>query len=491
MAVLDNRRLPPTLALLLACFLAGCGGESEPSIPSAIALGQTAVAFTAVGQTEQLSAAITDQRGDPVDQGSVNWRSSDAAVATVSSTGLVTSAGQGSTQVTATVGAIAATATVSVTQTVAAFQVETGDGQSAAAGQAVPQPLAVRVTDALGSPIMGLPVVFTVTQGGGSVQPSSATTGADGRATTVFTVGPVIGSTQQVTASLTGTSLAVSFSATAVSGYDIIIRFLNTPTPAQAQAFRDAEDRWESLITGDVADGQVNSPAGACSEPDLPAISEQVDDLIIYVSLEPIDGPGDILGAAGPCRIRNAGSLTILGLMRFDTDDLADIQQAGVLTDVILHEMGHVVGFGTLWPELNLLSDPAQFGGLDPHFTGAGAIAAFNAAGGTAYVAGQKVPVEDEGGPGTADSHWRETILDNELMTGFIAQSGNPLSAITVRSLADMGYLVNQAGADPFTFIPALRAARTGRRWHLKNDILSGPIHRVDRTGTVVGVVQR
>jgi hypothetical protein len=178
--------------------------------------------------------------------------------------------------------------------------------------------------------------------------------------------------------------------------------------------------------------------------------------------------------------------------MRFDTDDLADIQQAGVLTDVILHEMGHVVGFGTLWPRFpGLLTDPSQLGGLDPHFTGAGAIAAFNGAGGTAYVAGQKVPVEDTGGPGTADSHWREMILDNELMTGFIAQAGNPLSAITVRSLADMGYLVNQAGADPFTFTPALRAAKTGRRWHLKNDILGGPIYRVDRTGTVVGVVQR
>jgi hypothetical protein len=35
-------------------------------------------------------------------------------------------------------------------------------------------------------------------------------------------------------------------------------------------------------------------------------------------------------------------------------------------------------------------------------------------------------------------------------MTGFVNSGGMPLSAITVGSLADMGYIVNLLAADPF-----------------------------------------
>ena len=92
---------------------------------------------------------------------------------------------------------------------------------------------------------------------------------------------------------------------------------------------------------------------------------------------------------------------------------------------VILHEMGHVLGFGTIWSDLSLLADPSLSGGTDPHFTGAQAIAAFNAIGGATYIASAKVPVEDMGGEGTADAHWRESVFGNELMTGFVEASTN------------------------------------------------------------------
>lgn len=494
MAVPSHRRLAPSSVLLLALFAAGCGGGSDPSVPSAIALAPTAITFTSVGQQQQLSAAITDQRGDPVDPEQANWSSNNASVAIVSSTGLVTATGSGTTQITAAVGGIAAIATVTVTQAVASFQSAGGDGQSGDAGRALAQPLAVRALDALGNPVQGLTVIFAVTQGGGSVQPASATTGLDGRATTTFTLGPTIGQPQQVTATLQGTSMVVTFNATAAAAFDIQLRYLTTPSAVQAEAFSDAESRWESLITGDLPNLQANAAAGSCGD-NSPALNESVDDVVIFVTLEPIDGPGAVLGAAGPCFIRVPGSLTVVGRMRFDTDDLAAMETAGVLSDVILHEMGHVLGIGTLWsqPEIDLLANPALGTppGTDPHFTGAGAIAAFNAAGGLTYTGGQKVPVEDTGGPGTADSHWRESVLDTELMTGFVAAAGNPLSAITIRSLADMGYSVNQAGADPFSFTPTLRKKAPGHGVHLVNDIVSGPIYRIDRNGTVVGVVTR
>jgi hypothetical protein len=43
-------------------------------------------------------------------------------------------------------------------------------------------------------------------------------------------------------------------------------------------------------------------------------------------------------------------------------------------------------------------------------------------------------------GPGTRLSHWRKSVLDNELMTGFLNLGENPLSRITAGSMRDLGY---------------------------------------------------
>jgi hypothetical protein len=60
------------------------------------------------------------------------------------------------------------------------------------------------------------------------------------------------------------------------------------------------------------------------------------------------------------------------------------------------------------------------------------------------------VPVENTGGPGTANSHWRERVFANELMTGFVGAAGNPLSRMTAASLADIGYVVDLNAAEAY-----------------------------------------
>jgi hypothetical protein len=108
--------------------------------------------------------------------------------------------------------------------------------------------------------------------------------------------------------------------------------------------------------------------------------------------------------------------------------------------------MAHVLGFGTIWNALGLLSGA---GGSDPRFTGADATAEYNSIFG---VAEASVPVENTGGLGTRDAHWRESVFDNELMTGLLNGGiENPLSRITVASFGDLGYEVNLAAADPFS----------------------------------------
>jgi hypothetical protein len=304
-----------------------------------------------------------------------------------------------------------------------------------------------------------------------------------------------------VSVALAATVLSVAFTATAVAdptSFNIGLKYLSSATPTQQQAFTNARLRWESVVTADLEDVALASQAGDCGD-GSPAVNQTIDDVLILVRLVPIDGPGNILGGAGPCYIRSSDPpdppvdpLTIMGVMQFDTDDLQDLEDGGFLEEVILHEMGHVLGFGTLWDLQGLLAEASlpPTSGTDPHFTGSQAIAAFDAAGGVTYTDG-KVPVEDTGGEGTADAHWRESVLDNELMTGFIGSGQNPLSRITIASLADQGYTVDPAAADDFSLLGLLRAFDTRPKLLLKHDVLRGPIRKVDRHGRVTGKLPR
>jgi hypothetical protein len=453
------------------------------------------LSFTSLGQNQQLFPSVSDQNGNPLAGAAVTWSSSNDGVATVSSSGVVTATGAGTADVTATSGSASATAQVAVVQTPTQLQKISGDGQSALAGSQVTAPLVVQVNDAGGSPIPGRTATFTVTQGGGSTGAATVATGADGRASTGFTTGTVSGSPQGVSVTIASTALSVSFAATASpdpASFNIGLQYLSSATPAQTQAFANARLRWQNIITTDIADVLLQSTAEDCG-PGSPAVNQSIDDVLILVRLVPIDGPGGVLGGAGPCYIRDPGDpLTAMGTMQFDTDDLQTLEDEGILGNVILHEMGHVLGIGTLWDIQGLLADPSSppDNGTDPHFTGAEAIAAFDNAGGVAYVGGAKVPVEDTGGLGTADAHWRESVLGNELMTGFIGVGQSPLSRITIASLDDQGYAVDLAAADAYNLMLSLRGFDTRPKFQLKNDILRVPIKKVDRHGRVTGVLR-
>ncbi|MFQ5702444.1 MAG: Ig-like domain-containing protein [Gemmatimonadales bacterium] len=360
--------------------------------------------------------------------------------------------------------------------------------QNTLIGTAVSVPPSVRVTDQFNNPVPGVEVVFKVESGGGSVTGDTAITDASGvAAVTSWTVGTTAGqNTVSATASATGIAgNPLTFTADGVfTAFNIEVRFSpgTTPSAGQAAAFNNAVVQWQSIIVGDQPD-VVYDGTGQCGPPGVvPSMAETIDDMVIYAKLDSIDGPGAILGQAGPCLIRNADSLPFLGFMMFDSADVAQLETAGQLGSVILHEMGHVLGIGTVWNLLGLIQNPSDTSrggvlGADTHFTGAGAIAAFDSLGGAGFT-GAKVPVDNTSIPGSADSHWRETVLKTELMTPAL-NSGvtNPLSAITSASLADMGYMVNISASDPFV-VPAPGAvAGAGNVLHMVNDIWDGPIY--------------
>ena len=479
--------------------MGACGG-TDPRIPTSVTLSTPSVSFTSLGQTQQLAPSVTDQDGKALSGADVVWTSSNDAVATVSPGGLVTAIGAGSADVTATAGSASASAQVAVVQTPTQLLKVSGDGQTAPAGVTLTAPLVIQLNDAGGSPIPGQTVTFTVTQGEGSIGTATTVTGNDGRASTTFTTGTVSGSPQGVSVNIAATTLSVAFTAVAAADpvrFNIGLKYLSAATPTQQQAFTNARLRWQNVVTSDLEDVQLQAAAGDCGS-GTPAVDQTIDDVLILVSLVAIDGEGGVLGGAGPCYVRDPGDpLTVMGVMQFDTADLAMLEADGILGGVILHEMGHVLGIGTLWEFQGLLADPTlppnapPAPGADPHFTGSQAIGAFDNAGGLTYVAGAKVPVENTGGAGTADAHWRESVFDNELMTGFIGTGSSPLSRITLASLADQGYQVDLAAADAYSLIFALRAFDTRPKLLLKNDILRGPIRKVDRRGRVTGQFRR
>ncbi len=222
-------------------------------------------------------------------------------------------------------------------------------------------------------------------------------------------------------------------------GFQVTVRFTDsTLTAAQRAIFQQAADRWAQIIVGDIPDVVVDGLA--------------VDDVVIDASAPTIDGSGGILGQAGPTDFRSVSMLPSRGIMEFDQADLTELEASGDLLHVIVHEMGHVLGIGTIWDSLGLVQDV----GTEIHFTGARAVAEYNAIFGTS---GNFVPVETDGGAGTAGGHWDEETFDNELMTGYLnGGTQNPISRVTVGALADMGYTVNMAAADSFT---APRSARS------------------------------
>jgi hypothetical protein len=90
-----------------------------------------------------------------------------------------------------------------------------GDGQTAIVGQALASPLLVTVVDQDQSPLVGFPVAFDVTMGGGTVASAMVVTDSFGRAQTTFTTGPTPG-TNQVVAHLTGLAGSILFSETGI-----------------------------------------------------------------------------------------------------------------------------------------------------------------------------------------------------------------------------------------------------------------------------------
>ena len=243
------------------------------------------------------------------------------------------------------------------------------------------------------------------------------------------------------------------------TGFTITVRFTDDNlSAAKRQEVEQAIRRWETIITADLPDMTVNTAANECDGPGEnyfpPPFNDTVDDLHIDVATGADDGAGNSLAFAGPCIHRQGNrQLPSYGTMFIDIDDVND----GAFIGTITHELGHVLGLGTMWEppfndfldftgkDANTLCDDLGAKPNDLVYTGALAVAAFQALGGTG-----NIPVENAQGQGSDCGHWRESFFGNELMDSSANAPDDPLSRMTIAALEDLGYAVDYAQAEPY-----------------------------------------
>ena len=249
--------------------------------------------------------------------------------------------------------------------------------------------------------------------------------------------------------------------------YTVTLEFIGEGFSDERKAiFQAAAARWSEVITSDLANVTFSRQQDDLCGFGKASFSGTLDDLHVFAIAQEIDGRGKVLGAAFPSIVRDSDELTAVGCMVFDTADLDALEANGSLANVILHEMGHVLGIGSFWQPIlgfnsrrlveytstrlfESCSSTEDFA-REPTYVGEKAIAEFKAMGGTGPLA-----AEDNYGAGTQCSHWDEATFGKELMTGFSESDGDmPLSRLTIAALDDLGYDVNYDAADPYMFLP-------------------------------------
>ena len=195
-------------------------------------------------------------------------------------------------------------------------------------------------------------------------------------------------------------------------------------------AARDAADRWEQVIVGDLVEfGGID---------DL-QITVQAD-LLDFLGEGPSDGLGGTLAEAtiDDTRPGQGAGLPYLGRIGIDMAD-APTTSPEAFTDLMIHEMGHNLGFTENRFEFFNLLDAQQ------NFIGSSALGYYQ----SVQPGALSIPMNYETG-----AHFVEDIFGDEILTPLLDTSNdgeNPLSVLSAAVMEDLGYIVNYAKVDTFT----------------------------------------
>ena len=207
----------------------------------------------------------------------------------------------------------------------------------------------------------------------------------------------------------------------------------STLTATQKAAFTTAAARWEQIITGDL--------------PDVFVAGFLVDDVTIEATGPLIDGPSNILGQAGPrccAPARSSRSRASCSSTRPTWPSSRPTASSSTSSSTRWATSSESAASGT--------SRGCSPGPAAPTRGSLASRPPPNTTPTSPPPIGRRSPSPTSAAPARADSHWRESNMFNELMTpSYNGGIANPISRITIGSLADLGYVVNLSAADPYT----------------------------------------
>ena len=163
---------------------------------------------------------------------------------------------------------------------------------------------------------------------------------------------------------------------------------------------------YEGLENEDVA---TQRPVGA------------IDDIYIAVVVGYIDGKGKRFAEAGPTLVEN-GDRILAGSIKIEADDIPTILEKDIFLPLMLHEIAHVLGLGTLW------KDGVQIDGTT--YIGENALEAWREMGCTG-----DLPLESK----EEKTHWKEECLVTEVFTPKLQfNRAAHISSVTLGALEGM-----------------------------------------------------
>jgi hypothetical protein len=235
--------------------------------------------------------------------------------------------------------------------------------------------------------------------------------------------------------------------------FDITVVFASDDVPTSyINAFDDAIERWEEIITGDLSYAFVEGYG-------------YVDDILIEVAIEDIElsfeGVEQKILAISSVLDQRDDAISTDALPTYSRIVINPEEVGSLLNldEFVANTIGRALGFGALWEEFGIVQM------IDGVATYVGSNGLREMAELSDDLNGVNALEDGENG-GLAAQYWSEDVLDEELMTssvelrrpdvgaGAFGVPDNPISDLTIAAMEDLGYEVDYDEADSFRLSP-------------------------------------
>jgi Tol biopolymer transport system component/uncharacterized protein YjdB len=333
----------------------------ENAVAATITLSREEVMLASLNETQQLSGVVRNALGGLIAGSTLTWTSSDASVATVSATGLVTAIDNGTATITASTQGVSSTASVTVDQ-VAATVVLSPTAETFVSLTDTTQ-FSATVRDALGSTITGASVAWS------SSDAAVATASSDGLVTAESNGSAVLSATSgsatgfaAITVGQVAATVVLSPTAETFVSLTDTTQFSATVQDALGVTMAGAAVTWASSATGvasvdagglvtSVADGSatLSATSGAASADAAITVGQVGARVVVSVDSARVRAIGEDIRISG--QLVDALDVPVGGVHTYtwaSTDPGVAVTSSAVTSDTVV-VTGVAQGFTTIF----------------------------------------------------------------------------------------------------------------------------------------------